>query len=100
MCLGTRPLILFTAFNRNLINGGILSGVTRWRSEEWGRGTDAFIKSAIDASTPQRPARRNKGIKKNEIKEPFPTFISSVWGLKSTVDATFLYSREFFCPLP
>lgn len=58
-CLGNQAMILFTAFNRNLIKGGILSGVTR-KSEEWEKhgepeGTEAFIKSAIDARTPQRP---------------------------------------------
>lgn len=49
-----------------------------WRSEEWGRGTDAFIKSAIDASAPQRPVNGNKEIKENEIKEPFSMFIGTV----------------------
>lgn len=85
--LGTRSLILFTAFNRNLINKGILNRVTCGRSEEWGRGTDAFIKSAIDASTPQRPSQRNK------IKDNFPRL--SRLGLKCTVYVTSLYSRVF-----
>lgn len=55
-CFGSIARLLFTAFYRNLIKGGILSGVTR-KSEEWEpecepEGTVAFIKSAIDASAP------------------------------------------------
>lgn len=39
-CLGSWAQLLFTAFNRNLIKGGILSGVTQ-KSEKWELGVGA-----------------------------------------------------------
>lgn len=82
-CLGTRTMILFTAFNRNLIKGGILSGVTR-KSEEWGESAGSQEEQKLSLNQQSMPVL----LRDHKIPQPFPMFVWGNIGYKCVNDLT------------